>query len=77
MKKRSGVRKTEQSGKAVLPTISKLLEEEKPAPAPVAPAPPPPPAESTRRRAMRIAHAVAISLAVMAGPAIAQELTAV
>ncbi|MCW1885835.1 translation initiation factor IF-2 [Luteolibacter flavescens] len=45
-KKRSGIRKTEQSGKAVLPTISKLLEEEKPAPAPVAPAPPPPPAES-------------------------------
>ncbi len=45
-KKRSGVRKTEQSGKAVLPTISKLLEEEKPAPAPVAPAPPPPPAAS-------------------------------
>jgi translation initiation factor IF-2 len=45
-KKRSGVRKTEQSGKAVLPTISKLLEEEKPAPAPVAPAPPPPPAET-------------------------------
>jgi translation initiation factor IF-2 len=39
-KKRSGVRKTEQSGKAVLPTISKLLEEEKPAPAPVDPAPP-------------------------------------
>jgi translation initiation factor IF-2 len=45
-KKRSGVRKTEQSGKPVLPTISKLLEEEKPAPAPVAPATPPPPAES-------------------------------
>jgi len=41
-KKRSGIRKTEQSGKAVLPTISKLLEEEKPAPAPVAPTPPPP-----------------------------------
>ncbi|HEY1123958.1 MAG TPA: translation initiation factor IF-2 [Haloferula sp.] len=45
-KKRTGVRKTEQSGKAVLPTISKLLEEEKPAPAPVVPATPPPPAES-------------------------------
>lgn len=45
-KKRSGIRKTEQSGKAVLPTISKLLEEEKPAPAPVVPATPPPPAES-------------------------------
>ena len=40
-KKRSGVRKTEQSGKAVLPVISKLLEEEEPvAPAPV-PTPPP------------------------------------
>jgi translation initiation factor IF-2 len=45
-KKRSSVRKTEQSGKAVLPTISKLLEEEKPAPAVVVPATPPPPAES-------------------------------
>ena len=40
-KKRSGVRKTEQSGKTVLPVISKLLEEEEPAaPAPV-PTPPP------------------------------------
>ncbi|QJE95734.1 translation initiation factor IF-2 [Luteolibacter luteus] len=40
-KKKSGVRKTEQSGKAVLPVISKLLEEEEPAaPAPV-PTPPP------------------------------------
>ena len=46
-KKRSGVRKTEQSGKAVLPVISKLLEEEEPA-KPAAPAaavsPPSPPA---------------------------------
>jgi translation initiation factor IF-2 len=49
-KKKSGVRKTDQSGKAVLPSISKLLEEEAPAaaaapepivaPAPVAAAPP-------------------------------------
>lgn len=38
-KKRSGVRKTEQSGKAVLPVISKLLAEEEPA----APAPEPTP----------------------------------
>ncbi len=44
-KKKSGIKKTEQSGKAVLPTISKLLEEEAPA-KPAAPAPPPPPAES-------------------------------
>ncbi len=55
-KKRSGVRKTEQSGKAVLPSISKLLEDEKapepatltppPAAATVSP-PPPAPAEDT------------------------------
>ena len=43
-KKRSGVRKTDQSGKAVLPVISKLLEEEEPA-AP-APLPTPPPAST-------------------------------
>jgi translation initiation factor IF-2 len=43
-KKRSGVRKTEQSGKAVLPSISKVLEEEEPKA--VVPATPPPPAET-------------------------------
>jgi len=41
-KKRSGVRKTEQSGKAVLPSISKLLEDEAPAPAPAPVVAPPP-----------------------------------
>ncbi|WP_193211253.1 translation initiation factor IF-2 [Luteolibacter marinus] len=40
-KKRPTVRKTEQSGKAVLPVISKLLEEEEPTPAVEVPAPPP------------------------------------
>ncbi|MCW1923427.1 translation initiation factor IF-2 [Luteolibacter arcticus] len=44
-KKRTTVRKTEQSGKSALPTISKLLEEE-PAPAPEVPATPPPSAAS-------------------------------
>jgi translation initiation factor IF-2 len=43
-KKKSGVRKTEQSGKAVLPTISKVLEEEEPKP--VLPEPAPPAAET-------------------------------
>lgn len=45
-KKRSGVRKTDQSGKAVLPSISKLLEDEPPAPAPAAVVAPLPVAEA-------------------------------
>lgn len=40
-KKRKTVRKTEQSGKAVLPTISKILEDEAPAPVVQTPAPEP------------------------------------
>jgi translation initiation factor IF-2 len=43
-KKKSGVRKTAQSGKAVLPTISKVLEEDEPKPE--IPEPTPPPAET-------------------------------
>ncbi|WP_367871940.1 translation initiation factor IF-2 [Luteolibacter sp. Populi] len=60
-KKRSGVRKTEQSGKAVMPTISKVLDEESPsaeaaihfAPPPQEePAPPPaPPAPAAAEEA--------------------------
>ena len=38
-KKRSTIKKTEQSGKAVLPVISKLLEEEEPAAAATVPSP--------------------------------------
>jgi translation initiation factor IF-2 len=44
-KKKSGVRKTDQSGKAVMPVISKILEEEAPAPEPVEVIPPPAPPE--------------------------------
>ena len=44
-KKKSGVRKTDQSGRAVMPVISKILEEEASAPEPVEVIPPPAPPE--------------------------------